>query len=700
MSDSTSLIVPAPAKVRLGAGSFDLRRCDAIICDNAWRSVGHALAQSLAMPIPLADAGRRPVHIRKLDSWPRGSKVTDEGYRLSVTPDRITIEAMTARGASYGAHTLRQLVTTGRVAATEITDSPALPVRGAHLYVPPRKDIDYFERLIAYLASCKMNTIVLEVGAAIESRRHPRINQAWRETCQYVNDYPWGQNQFANANRLNGRGKDSFHLENGGGDCITQDDLRRILDCARRHHIEVIPELQSLSHSYWLCLAYPHIAERAGDPYPCTYCPSNEDSYKLLFDVAEEWLELFQPRKVHIGHDEWYFRNICPRCRRRKTYDILADDVNRIHAFFHDRGVQCIMWADQLINPDKLKVKRLKEWGTGKMIRYGGGLRHITEGKGVYTMQPCHQALRRIPRDVVLADWYYVLSPDTAAYLGNDGRDVLLGNFSPSYLDRQPQPLRAPTLQGGFISTWVEASLRGHGHDNWPMLAAVTADMLWRGQRRKGEAAKRLPDCQRFWSDQRDRLVPPHAAQPSRSGTLCRYEPLNLGGPHAKSTPSYHVRLRVLRQPMRIAADVVEPVMIPVGGKVKSIVMLMKAMDVDKMPPRVALYQYSNYDYYFRLTELVSANIVGLGSRGNQSSGPVPLRINMEIGAGDGPMDFSPGHRPTFADPVDLADGKRAYAFEWVHPDPQHLPIHHIELRPGPGIGGASVYLYAVTLIR
>lgn len=63
------------------------------------------------------------------------------------------------------------------------------------------------------------------------------------------------------------------------------------------------PELPSFTHSYYLLSAHPELSEVPGELWPDTYCPSNPESYKLLFDVYDEYIDLLKPRLVHAGHD-------------------------------------------------------------------------------------------------------------------------------------------------------------------------------------------------------------------------------------------------------------------------------------------------------------------------------------------------------------------------------------------------------------
>ena len=49
--------------------------------------------------------------------------------------------------------------------------------------MPGRKDIPFFKRLLAWIASLKYNVLFLEVGGGIEYKRRPEINRAWEKFC-------------------------------------------------------------------------------------------------------------------------------------------------------------------------------------------------------------------------------------------------------------------------------------------------------------------------------------------------------------------------------------------------------------------------------------------------------------------------------------------------------------------------------------
>lgn len=667
MSRDVSLS-PEPAHARIGEACFDLRSCS---IESQWPLP--AVLQNITLGrskrriiIGAFDAPSMQPYVQAVRKRNVFADMTDEGYWLSVTADRIVIAAHTPRGASYAGYTLAQLTQGSRVRKADILDWPRFPLRGAHLYVPPLREVDYFERLIAYLAQAKMNTIVLEIGAAIQSHRHPKINTAWQKATAYVRDYPWGQNDFQNANTLHARGKNSFHGDNGGwGDVLPHDVIRRILRCAREHHIEVIPEVQSLSHSYWLCMAYPEIAERQDDPWPCTYCPSNERTYELLFDVMDEWIDLFEPRTVHIGHDEWYFHNLCPKCSKRKASDLFADDVNRIHAHLAKRGIGCIMWADQLINSAELKRKTVNEWSTGKPRTYGGTRRVFEDETGQYISQPCYTAIKKIHPDVVLADWYHLLSSDTVDWFSKQGRRVLIGNLNPFRLDKEPAPLNTSRCEGGFISTWIEASPLSLAHDNWPLQALITADMLW--SHRTQKFATRIDDY----------FV--HAA---------KNRPL-LQPPHAQPVTEKRKALSLLDQPICITPDA--PVTIKLGQRCRAIRMVAALDGTAAVAKLSALYTFSRFDEYYRAAEVLNLKLIVKRAMDFTAAGNLPIRLGMETGTASNSIGLSADTRPTYANPVRLPDGRWGWEYEWTHVDPDHQLIDSIELTAGVGLTEGSM---------
>ncbi len=658
-----------------------------------------------------------------LEEAPMPEHVKSEGYRLSVTPRRAVIAASDAAGLFHGAQTLLQMVPArpeeSGIPCGTICDEPIHPFRGVHLYVPPKIEINYFKRLIEFLASCKLNKIIFEVAASVELKRHPEINRAWEAYAAKARKWPFRQSALQNYNTLHGRGKDSNHFEQGGGTFISQDDVREILRCARENGMEIIPEIPSPGHAYWLCLAHPDIAEWQEDKYPDTICPSNPKSYDLLFDVMDELIALFEPSCVSSGGDEYYFYGICPHCRGRAGGELLAGHLNKVNAFLRARGIRHLIWGDKLINPDELQVKRLKEWGTGNMIKYGGGERVLADEAGTYRQGETWQAIDLIPDDILIADWYHCLSPDTEKYFAAHHKEVLFGNVEPLALASHPERLYAPNVRGGEYSSWIENGEMSLSHMNWPFMAAVSADMFWSNHCRRVAPRKRMGEFMSFWNRQRGILMAAEEKLPARCRQPFTVETIALRdasrvrfrGDAENGAAASAPRVTHTDEPVPFAVAV-PPLVVPagdggctiaVGRRIRGMVFLwgMNVREEDvRLPP---LYEYGDYKEYYLQREVatltVRAGFAVKDPRQSMQEGRVPIRLGFEIGSVCEPCGMTSVSRPTFCDAILQPDGTALFAYEWVNPNPENWVVEEVALARGRGGAKGELILYAVTLV-
>jgi len=443
-----------------------------------------------------------------------------EGYALSISPEGAWLAGADAPGLAHGATTLSQLLnaTGGRaLPCVDVRDWPRHVVRGIHVYMPARRELGFFQRLLDHLCELRFNTVFLEVGAGMAYDRHPEINAAWRRFVRETFRYPPSRDPAveskggeADLHRRYPSGpvalqcsryfpKNSVHPELAGGDCLSREEVRHIVAACRARHIEVIPEVQSFGHAYYLCVAHPEIAERADDPWPDTYCPSNPRTYELLFDVLDEVIEVFEPRTVHIGHDEIQTIGVCGTCRSRRADAVLAEDVNRIHDFLAERGVRTAMWGDKLMPTE-----------------HGGNARHRRDAAGrAWILPATHRAIDRIPRDVLILDWHWGFGDDSQDYFHRHGFETIFGNYSPLGMRAWARRAGAPGVRGAEVSTWCEVSAYAYAHNGVFRDLFAAADRLWRGTelpRRalESEMARRLPGVvdrftgRRRWSSSAD----------------------------------------------------------------------------------------------------------------------------------------------------------------------------------------------------
>jgi hexosaminidase len=208
------------------------------------------------------------------------------------------------QGAFYGVQSLRQLVERGHgrsIQAVQVRDWPHKSFRGIKLYLPGRENFAFFKRFLRdFMALYKYNKLIVELNAAMRLDRHPELNTGWAEMAR---DLIYSRRDRSTG--PNGEYQDSTHHDTGDGGILEKAEVADMVRWATEYNIEVIPELPSLTHSYYLLTSHRELAEIPDAEWPDTYCPSNPKSYELLFDVFDEYIDVMKPKLIHVGHDEW-----------------------------------------------------------------------------------------------------------------------------------------------------------------------------------------------------------------------------------------------------------------------------------------------------------------------------------------------------------------------------------------------------------
>lgn len=310
--------------------------------------------------------------------------------------------------------------------------------RGVKAMLPAKEDFGEFKKLIDIMAHFKLNTLMLELGGAMEYKSHPEINEGWIKYAAFMNEYPGKTHETNDKCKWY---KNSIHSENGGGGVLSQVDIRELIDYASDHGIEVIPEVPSLSHSDYILYAHRELAEIPDDPFPDTYCPSNDKSYKILFDLLDEVIALFRPRIINIGHDEYYLIGVCERCNGRKAEDIYASDICRIHGYLASKGVRTMMWGEKFLDFHFADSK--KPWG----------------GAAHGCCPATYKALDLVPRDIIILHWYWALGRKLENEFTSRGFDFAYGNYSGRMIPDFNGRSKARGFSGYILSNWGRSDL-------------------------------------------------------------------------------------------------------------------------------------------------------------------------------------------------------------------------------------------------
>ncbi|MFO7668452.1 MAG: glycoside hydrolase family 20 zincin-like fold domain-containing protein, partial [Bacteroidales bacterium] len=496
-----------------------------------------------------------------------------EGYQLVVTSSAVIVAGSDISGLFYGIQSLFQLVDyqgrgegfQGRasIRGVLISDKPFKPFRGIHVYLPARDDIPFFKKFIKLLAGYKVNTLIIEVGGGMRLDQHPEINIAWEHFTQSMYDMGDTNLKYGEQTPLghDNRFQASTHTELAGGSWLTKEEVRDIVDFARAYHMEVIPEIQGLSHAYYLTLAHRDIADPPGTEWPDSYDPSNPKSYKLLFDVMDEYLEVFQPDWVHIGHDEWRARVMS----EPGNGEVFARDVLKINQYLNSRGVKTMMWADHLIRGHNLE---------------GHGPDRRPEDEYVWYSWPstvgAPEMIAAEAKDILMMNWSWEVTGTAISQLKNKGWNQVLGNFQGhTKYDQWVSLLSDSTILGAETSTWCGATEKLYGLNNIIMNMLVSQQILWSGKTTPLDEiyqhlAQAMPGIRYQVSG---RKLPSMDMRDGRKGY--EWVPLKLPSKKGSIAPAYPVSV----------PDSIEPVRIPVNSNAASILFLhVSSGRADKLP--------------------------------------------------------------------------------------------------------------------
>ena len=267
--------------------------------------------------------------------------------------------------------------------AQDNTDD-VMPIRGFSTAVPGPQGVNQFVRFIKEeLAIRKINLLILRVDYNYQYRSHPELQDP---------------------------------------DALSTQDVKKIVSICRENAIRIVPQINLLGHQSWaeepgnLLKVYPEFDETPWVQMPenyewpnedglyCkSYCPLHPGVHKIVFELVDELLEVFEASDFHAGMDEVFYigEEKCPRCSGLDPARLFADEVWRIRNHLAENNIKLWIWGDRLLD--------------GK----GTGL-----GMWEASMNNTHRAIDMIPKDVFICDWHYERPDKTAVYFAMKGLKV------------------------------------------------------------------------------------------------------------------------------------------------------------------------------------------------------------------------------------------------------------------------------------
>jgi hexosaminidase len=282
-------IVPKPVSMTTGQGHFTLTHGTRIVAaSRAAAQVGRDLAAYLrpatGYPLPVVGGGAGPGAIT-LDlgrAYAVAGDPDGEGYRLTVTPARVTLAAATAHGLYNGIQTIRQLLPVWidssssmpgpwTMPSVAITDYPRYTYRGVMLDIARHYESpSAVEKLIAQAAAYKINVFHL----------HLSDDQGFRIVI----------NGFPDLTTIGGQGSvgtDGRTMDPGG--YWTQAQYRAVVADAQAHFMTLIPEVDSPGHNNAIIMSEYNDTTNPllnGDPQDINCSASNPPQWDYTEDVG------------------------------------------------------------------------------------------------------------------------------------------------------------------------------------------------------------------------------------------------------------------------------------------------------------------------------------------------------------------------------------------------------------------------------
>jgi len=409
-------LVPYPKVLEPRSGVFTLKDDAAILVSskvdeadaNGAKLFAEDVERALGVKLPVTHGADLPavnvIAFDGFDVYPlvrdacaeRGVAVPEElpaeGYFISIRSDRILAGAADRRGMVCAAMTLGQLLReqdgTVELPCCDIVDHPSLPLRICHMQVPALtvQGWNMFEwraaqdpKLYRNFPTMKEHMPILEQMTSMALQH--KLNAVMIDLCNVFRFESFPDMALPQA--------------------VPLKDLKPIIDMCRRYYVEPIPGLNLFAHQeHFLARARPDLMLVKLAEFPKkrvtkyedffywepVYDPNNPEVRKIVTAVLDETIELFTPKYLHIGHDECGALAFVPRQDNKEIPDLFSGSVKFLHEHLKRRGVRTMMWGDMLLG------QRMFPTGAAHGDRQGA---------------PVAQAIKDIPRDVIITDWHY-----------------------------------------------------------------------------------------------------------------------------------------------------------------------------------------------------------------------------------------------------------------------------------------------------
>ena len=468
-------LIPLPEKMEIRSGDFCLNSNTVIVASGEALETAQYLQlflqQHTGLNLAIEEQGKTNAIILSLG----GQLTNPEAYHFESDKNSISISAPEPAGLFYGVQTFRQLLpaqiekaspSSGikwTIPAVIIDDQPSFQWRGFMLdccrhYFEP----EFIKKVIDQMALRKMNVfhwhLIDAQGFRMEIKKYPKLHEisAWRVQRDVMDWFVLQPQQ---------PGEKATY-----GGYYTQEQIKDMVEYARRRNITIVPEIEMPSHITCVFAAYPQFScsgkritvppsfapqtnlfstmpwlnispdERMDD----LYCAGNDSTFIFLEDILNEVMDLFPSKYINVGCDEVNPRawQICQKCQARIKNEGLKDTdglfgyfVGRIQKILNARDRTLISWNQKLHGVDSTSLVMMHNWDLSA-VRKGHPVVmaptthcYFDCAQGPRNMEPFASGGPAITLDTVYS--FYPVSPE----LNSEEAKSVLGGEAPLWTE-------------------------------------------------------------------------------------------------------------------------------------------------------------------------------------------------------------------------------------------------------------------------
>ena len=492
IAQAQPLCIPSAQEVKLSEGTIEVSSITNVTYDDAsLQFVAEYLGKAWNAPASQQKKGTDSSiflsllpqkEAKKLALKGGGGSLGEEGYRLTISPKGITVQATTPQGALWGAQTLLQMKESsplskplprggeassretpllpgggdrgrGLLPCLTITDKPDYPIRGFMLDAGRKFfPMSYLYSLVNVMSYYKMNTLQLHLN-----------DNGFKD--QYADD--WNQTQA--AFRME---SDFFPGLTAIDGSYSKQEMRQFIRYAETMGVEIIPEFDAPAHS----LAFTHYRPSLGsEEFGADHLNlRNPEVVPFLDSLYAEYLggpdPVFSGPRFHIGTDEYSNKDsaICERFR-----ELIVHLCDKVKSY----GKQPVFWGSLT---HAKGVTPVPSDGVMMSLWYNGYADPREMHKQGFHM-------------ISIPDGLVYIVPEAGYYYNYLNHQHLYQHWEPAQIGKERFPHQDPLIDGGMFAVWNDMTKNGISvgdcHDRILPAMQVIAEKCWHAKADSTDAA-------------------------------------------------------------------------------------------------------------------------------------------------------------------------------------------------------------------